>query len=974
MNRLQLSSLGVGLALLILLVAPASSKDRSSTCMTPTVSTMCSLQPTLWHFGDRAEARTTSEQLGYSVTWIRVESSLASNDFDPDLKLPEVYNALNGNYGAFFNNAHGADPSGPLGYGMAFERYPDNDLGEQAREDAYLSYRQSPMFQDIVCMFDEPESTEALYLGLLRNNLMVDMAPGAIVHNQTCYGDGMDDDDWDAEVAVGPSGTINMSDSETNTRKFWQTMQGLRGQDRSAEAGAEDAPNLVLTGNGNMTLVPGIWSSTHAHWTAVGSGGIWVTIELDTFMSMNQSGNIAMTGTGVIQVDSAYWLTDTQLAGHVTTTGVGTGTVFISGGLSAVSNPSAYLNGGAGWSLYLRHPDDPAADVNGFGNFDGFVEWTAETEYQTLNYEIQGSNDKDGSWQTIKTVTADKRGFYSVHVGQEYAYYQLVENETTGRRIFHDIAVPSVRSTKVATQLPPRELLLEQLITLETERLYLDHPPAPLEVNRYVIYTVEILRSAVQSEIADYWHYWWGYDTEVKTVDGFSRSQLQADIRTEKANGTKYFMIIGDSNDHETWTADWPSEWQSIKDNYIDQGYPVQGQPERDLVPTFIVWDPEPRNTNMSWFCPYYLTDKPYWDTDGNGDRDVVGSRLPFTTEEQVLSYAYKMQFATQFGDYGAHYAGFYTRDTDYDDTGDGALAAAIADGLKQNLPPGVGITELLHSVYPVTSVRNDMAAQLWNYDAFEILAMAAPKSNRSKPGDNFVQTDSSNPWTMDMLHYNGNHAPLVIAGSCDGADWVRTEKPAYGQPICERFLETDRGAIAWVGPTIGTWQTPNGIVMSYFWEEVWNDLNRPLAESWMIADQRISADYADSPDVLQVLESYAFLGSALTRLNHIQIPTPVEDGQTPIKHTLRQNFPNPFNPVTKISFSVAHATGVKLAIYDSTGRLVKTLINTSMQPGHHSIEWQGQTDDGQRAASGMYFYRLVVGDQVMTKKMTLLK
>jgi|GEM_PF-2472959 hypothetical protein len=989
MNKLRLLFLGTGLAILQLAVTPALAQDRSSTCMTPTLSTMCSLQPSMWHLDDRPHARTVSGELGYSVTWIRVDGSLASDDFDPDLTFSSAYSTgLNGGWGAFLNHGHGSNPNDAGGYAIAYERYPHNELGHQHREDAYLAYVDNPMYQGIVCLFSDELADEAWYLGGLKSGMMINMADRAIVHNQTCYGEAMDNSNWDAAVAVGPSGTIGTSDSKANDEKFWQTMQGLRGQDRSAEKGADNAPNLVLSGDGNMTLVPGFWSSTHPQYTAIPTGGIWITIELDTFTSMNPPGSAAMTGTGVIQVDSAYWLTDTQLAGHVTTNGVGTGTVFISGSVASVTNASAYLNGGYGWSLHLRHPDDPAADVNGFGVFDNVAEWTAETEHNTLNYEVRGSDSKDGPWQTLGTVEATHADKYTFDVSAwQKAYFQLMENETTGRRIFHDMAKPDVRSTRVATQLPPRALLLEQLNTLKQERDNMDQPPLPIEGQRYVIYTVELLESVVQEYIADYWDSHWGYDVEVKTVDNLPtdndqfRSALQADIVAEKSAGTMYFLLIGDSNDWEAWTTEWDGPWQPIQQSYWNQGYPVQGQPERDLIPTFIVWDPEPRGINMSWFTPYYFTDKPYWDTDGDGARDVVGSRLPFTTVNQVLAYAYKMQYATQFGDYGAHYAGFYTRDTDYDDpsdpgenNGDGALAAAIADTLKTMLPPGIGITEMLHSDYPVTSERNDRAAYLWQGYTYEVLVMVSPMSNRSRPADNFVQTDPSNPWTMDMIHPDGNHAPLVIAGSCDGADWARTEKPTWGMPICERFLEPSHGAIAWVAPTIGTWQTPNQIVMTYFWEEIWNDPERSLAESFMVADQRISVDYADAPDVLQVLESYQFLGSALTRLNHVQIPTPVDDGQAPTHHALEQCFPNPFNPSTQINFSVANATGVQLTIYDSTGRLVKILINKPMQSGHHSIEWHGKIDGGQRAASGVYFYRLVVNDQVMTKKMTLLK
>ncbi len=93
-----------------------------------------------------------------------------------------------------------------------------------------------------------------------------------------------------------------------------------------------------------------------------------------------------------------------------------------------------------------------------------------------------------------------------------------------------------------------------------------------------------------------------------------------------------------------------------------------------------------------------------------------------------------------------------------------------------------------------------------------------------------------------------------------------------------------------------------------------------------------------------------------------------------PDKFLLRQNFPNPFNPVTKIKFDIPpvgqrHAFDTKLIIYDVLGREVATLINQQMQPGSYSVDW-----DGTNYPSGVYFYRLEAGDYIQSKKMILIK
>jgi len=84
---------------------------------------------------------------------------------------------------------------------------------------------------------------------------------------------------------------------------------------------------------------------------------------------------------------------------------------------------------------------------------------------------------------------------------------------------------------------------------------------------------------------------------------------------------------------------------------------------------------------------------------------------------------------------------------------------------------------------------------------------------------------------------------------------------------------------------------------------------------------------------------------------------------------TLSQNYPNPFNPQTKIKFDISKQSFAKLVIYDIIGREVATLVNEELKPGTYSFDW-----DGSNYASGIYFYQLVAGDYVQTKKMVLLK
>lgn len=102
-----------------------------------------------------------------------------------------------------------------------------------------------------------------------------------------------------------------------------------------------------------------------------------------------------------------------------------------------------------------------------------------------------------------------------------------------------------------------------------------------------------------------------------------------------------------------------------------------------------------------------------------------------------------------------------------------------------------------------------------------------------------------------------------------------------------------------------------------------------------------------------------------------------IEDGgdnpqihsEQPKEFALSQNYPNPFNPVTKINFTIPKSGFVTLKIYDMLGREIKTLVNEPKQPGYYTVDFNGM-----ELSSGIYFYRIQMGDLVQVKRMILTK
>jgi|GEM_PF-2937694 len=97
------------------------------------------------------------------------------------------------------------------------------------------------------------------------------------------------------------------------------------------------------------------------------------------------------------------------------------------------------------------------------------------------------------------------------------------------------------------------------------------------------------------------------------------------------------------------------------------------------------------------------------------------------------------------------------------------------------------------------------------------------------------------------------------------------------------------------------------------------------------------------------------------------------EEGITPAAITMN-NYPNPFNPLTTISFDLTDAGYTTLNIYNIAGQKIATLVQNELPAGTHNISWNGTTQNGTTVSSGMYFYRLQSGDYTMTNKMVLMK
>jgi len=151
--------------------------------------------------------------------------------------------------------------------------------------------------------------------------------------------------------------------------------------------------------------------------------------------------------------------------------------------------------------------------------------------------------------------------------------------------------------------------------------------------------------------------------------------------------------------------------------------------------------------------------------------------------------------------------------------------------------------------------------------------------------------------------------------------------------------------------------------------------------EDWLrLTDDEWASTYLQSSTRPDWVNIYLADSSGESRGSGPSLITSVEidvNKIIPQSQILLNNYPNPFNPYTIISFSIPYDmtnSQVELNIYDINGSLIKTLIKENLPAGNYLTRWDGDNSSGNKVSSGVYIYSIRVGDRAVNKKMTLLK
>ena len=230
-----------------------------------------------------------------------------------------------------------------------------------------------------------------------------------------------------------------------------------------------------------------------------------------------------------------------------------------------------------------------------------------------------------------------------------------------------------------------------------------------------------------------------------------------------------------------------------------------------------------------------------------------------------------------------------------------------------------------------------------------------------------FISTDGGTFWTQA-----GVSTPLIFY-SVKTIEIDNERRIFAGTDTSGAYYSDDLG-VSWIGiPSIngksvtgflvnypsmyfaGT--SDHGVFVSADRGLTWHSANNGLTDSSVIS---LIVDQQDH--LYAGTNKGLFMGTGImTRID--------EKNKVPSTFSLNQNFPNPFNPTTVISYGLSVYGRVTLIVYDLLGREVKTLVNEVKRPGRYQV-----TVDGIDLPSGVYLYRLATGSYVETKKMILIK
>jgi hypothetical protein len=208
-------------------------------------------------------------------------------------------------------------------------------------------------------------------------------------------------------------------------------------------------------------------------------------------------------------------------------------------------------------------------------------------------------------------------------------------------------------------------------------------------------------------------------------------------------------------------------------------------------------------------------------------------------------------------------------------------------------------------------------------------------------------------------------------------ATWASTSAPLVvpmvGSPVAGVVVDTENPELSWFLPTQSsnlTYELEYSLSGDFTDAKVISNITKNRFALNNVENGRKYFWRVRSKDGSGNLSTYSAIG---TFVGH-GVTAVEEENIIPEKFEVSQNYPNPFNPSTMIKYALPEAQFVTLRIYNMLGQEVATLVNNQVEAGTYNVTWNGVDNSGAKVATGTYIYRIVAGNNIITKKMILLK
>jgi hypothetical protein len=293
---------------------------------------------------------------------------------------------------------------------------------------------------------------------------------------------------------------------------------------------------------------------------------------------------------------------------------------------------------------------------------------------------------------------------------------------------------------------------------------------------------------------------------------------------------------------------------------------------------------------------------------------------------------------------------------------GDAALTAIRRTYENRSLDVSLIIRELQNA----TGVpKRDLLSEFWVWSYF---------SGARYSSQFFSEGAHYSPAPLDSLKYATAANKATVRNISVVSDTIATVSAAYlGAQLIRIVPDGSQGGIVIKLSGIANWSWR--IAVAY--PDVVTFL--PVNVDTITGEKQVTikgTNWQTAQDIVLVAANDATAGSAIPFTYRIRFlhPDAVSDVRV-ARFTLGQNTPNPFNPTTTIPFTLERSAAVYLAVYDVTGRVVRTLAaNSTFDAGAHRVTWDGTTDAGSPAGTGVYLVQLVAGGEGHVRRMTLLR